>query len=459
MQDPESKAELLDDRITLLAPKGRQGGVTRARTLRAWPWLPIGVVGLLAVGLLALDSRPGGIAGRPSPSPSGPAAAVVPTPAVGEPIGPTLHTASAGEDVGPCGTGRVAVDPVIEPIAPERIAPFRHPAGGLLATAVELGPSSGSIVVSQTGEDGATVGRVVATFSGLDVQGPFGVTVVGWSAAGDQFLVRAAHEGRASGDSSCANLFMVYADGSGVRYLTDNGPGSSISAPAFAPRTGQVAFVQNDGLRVTDTDGADGTNKVADCPSPWSVQWSPDERHLVAACSGGQYLVIADTSGMRNVAIDADAVPVAAVWSPDSSSVTLVTAPGGNLKIGPLTVFDIDPSTALPIRRLVSDTSTEWVPSRFVSPNGEWLLIEGNLLGTQEFPSFVVDLTTGVTKRLPWPVFSGVVGQESFAWLPDGDSMLYGDNGTLYVLNLRERTRTEVGLVPVPDFAWVNREP
>ncbi|MEZ0240046.1 MAG: hypothetical protein ACAH65_04540, partial [Chloroflexota bacterium] len=295
MPDHENEAELLDDRITLLAPGGRLGGASLAPARNAWPWPAVAVVGVLAAGLFALDSRPGGIVGTASPSLSGPLAAAPTTSAIEVPIGPTPEVAPATQDDGPCGTGRIEVEPVIEPVPADSIGPIRPPAGGMLATAIEQGDTQGSIVVSKTASDGATLSRVVATFSGREIQDPSGVTVVGWTAAGDRFLVQAAHDSGFSADRACANLFMVYADGSGVRYLTDNGPGHWIEAATLAPRTAQIAFVDAGQLRVTDTEAPDGTAKIAPCAAPGLVRWSPDEHRLLAVCDGNELVVVGAT--------------------------------------------------------------------------------------------------------------------------------------------------------------------
>jgi hypothetical protein len=116
--------------------------------------------------------------------------------------------------------------------------------------------------------------------------------------------------------------------------------------------------------------------------------------------------------------------------------------------------------TGVATHRLETEKQTEWtVPSPFISPDGRWLLAEGLVLGHDYAEFTAVDLTTGATTPVPWPILPGVVGQESFAWLPDNETMLYADDGTLYALNVREMTRTDVGSVPAPDFAWLNRTP
>src|SRR6185369_11902908 len=77
------------------------------------------------------------------------------------------------KDNGPCGTGRIELYPQVEPTDGSLVARFRPPVGGLLAAAIEQGPSDGSIVVSRTAA-AATVSSVVATFHGRAIQDPYG---------------------------------------------------------------------------------------------------------------------------------------------------------------------------------------------------------------------------------------------------------------------------------------------
>jgi hypothetical protein len=453
--DPPQKAELLDDRTSSLAPTGARGGRLwpTQRIPRIAPWLAVAVVAALVGGLVVLDSTPRGPSIAASPSPSRPAVAdVTKAPA------PTLTSRA----LDPCGAGRIQFAASENPSVPGSTTPDGTPPG-LMAAAIESSASSGFIVVTETGIDGASNNRIVATFSGSDIQDPYGVSVVDWTAAGDAFLVHAGHGSMGEGDSSCADLYMVNADGSGVRYLTGSAPGEWIGNSALAPRTAQVAYLKNDEVWVTDSKNRTGGTKVGDCAVNWALEWSPDEDRLLALCNRDHLLVTGTTETPKLMPIESGAFPVAAAWSPDSSSITLVQAPT-SLRLGPLTVLDVDPTTMLATKRLDTDVSTEWAtPSQIVSPDGRWLLARGLELGKEPgqdaFGFFAVDLMTGVTRQLPWRLFNDQPGVESFGWLPDGETVLYGDGGTLFTLNVRDETRTALGPLPAPDFGWLARAP
>ena len=133
---------------------------------------------------------------------------------------------------------------------------------------------------------------------------------------------------------------------------------------------------------------------------------------------------------------------------------------GGSDAIGPLVVLDVDPLTGIPTQRLETTARLDWTePSPFISPDGKWLVAEAFVSDFADASFTALDLTTGATTQLPWQIPRGIEGRESFAWLPDNETMLYADGAILYALNVREVTRTEVGSVPDPDFAWLNRVP
>jgi len=354
----------------------------------------------------------------------------------------------------------VLIEAAADGVVPQSLADaIRVPPGASVATFVTTAVGEGSIVVAHGSAESTTVVRV-ATYRGVAPQDPFGMSVIGWSSSGDAIIVRAAEDGPSAGNYSCAALFSIKADGSGATRLTATGPGSWISLVALSTDSGRVAFVQDDQLRAFDPQSAAATS-LADCPAASSVQWSANSESILALC-GDTLESLAAVGVPLRFTEDPAGVPLAAAWSPEHGGIVLVTArqaPEG-FQFGPLTVFDVGVAGAGTTRRLETQEQAAWAaPSRAISPNARWLVTDAKVLRHNDFASYAVDLTTGAATELPWQVFEGAAGEEHFGWLHDGETLIHLDGGTLYALNLRDVTRTEIGRLPTPNFAWRNDLP
>src|SRR5206468_6681243 len=97
------------------------------------------------------------------------------------------------------------------------------PTGGSIAFVAQEGSKQGEILIA----DGtAGILRLVATFTGGDLQRDIAVRVVGWSSDGGTLLVTGGHLSPASAERDCGNLFLVATGGSSVVKVTHNGPGA-----------------------------------------------------------------------------------------------------------------------------------------------------------------------------------------------------------------------------------------
>jgi hypothetical protein len=459
LADVPDAAELLDDRVTLLGTRSTRVDATLKWLARHAAALTAAIAVIVIPVIIVIQPTPPPIQRTAVSSPAATAAASPPAEVAGD-----FQPAGAGrlegnEGAGPCGTGGIQIDPA--PAAQEAPAiQLEVPEGGLLATAVDTGWGQGSIVVARTAP-GSTSSTVVATYRGVAPQDPLGLSVIGWSSSSDAVLVRAAEDGPAAGKYSCAALYSVDSEGSGATRLPATGPGSWIPVAVPAAESGQVAFVQDGELRTVDAWSSDVGRTFGDCPAAGSLRWSPDETSILAVC--GDSLTVLQTQGVSlPFREDPAGVPLAAAWSPDGASITLVTArqaPEG-FEFGPLTVFDIDLRTRVTTRRLETEEQAAWAePSPAISPNGRWLVTEAKVLRHNDFTPYAVDLTTGAATELPWPVFNGVVGEAHFGWLPDGNTLLEADSGTIYAVNLEQMTRVAVGNLPAASFAWLNAAP
>ena len=145
----------------------------------------------------------------------------------------------------------------------------------------------------------------------------------------------------------CFNLYVVNSDGSGLRNLTSKlaagqGFGAGLASdPVWSPDGRKIAFVQlrkRLGVYVVNADGSGVRNLT---PKPMGAgyaapAWSPDGRKLafVSDRDGNSevYVMNADGSGQRNLtrnpAFDGDPA-----WSPDGRSIAFRSTRDGNQEI------------------------------------------------------------------------------------------------------------------------------
>jgi hypothetical protein len=452
MPDPDSTAELLDDQVVSLAPARREASGLALR------WLAVAILGaiVLVVGI--------SVAGRSEPpvtvvGSAGPSATDLIALATAPPS-PTV-------DVNACAEGSIDVQPVLADPDPG-LPPLRLTRPGALALAIEEDRTSGEVIVARSaGDEAGTVdARVVARFTGYDIQLPRTVTPVAWSAQGDAILINAGHLDQFEPDRNCSDLFLVRADGSGVTRLTQHRAGEWANAGSISSTGEQVARVAGGDLRLIAVDGARLGAPLASCRRPQGLtRWSIDG-WLLVVCDDA--IVVADRSREQRVygppagpesegSLPRDSLPLAAAWTPDGQSIIALTAPDGPSQLGPLQVVEIKRSDGTPVARVASEASTEWVPgTATMSPDARWALVQGdgNVPTDTWFPTYAVDTSTGDATKLPWTVLHDLTGPSSVSWLSQPGLFLYEEDQALYEVDLATMTRTEVGAIPASDYAW-----
>ena len=162
-----------------------------------------------------------------------------------------------------------------------------------------------------------------------------GVATLAWSPDGRKLLFLLEHPS-APGCGYCFHLFVLNADGSGLRDLTQGisgGFGTPASDPVWSPDGRMLAFVRlntRHGVYVVNADGSGVRNLT---PKPRGAvyaapAWSPDGRKIAFAGerdgNSEIYLMNADGSGQRNLTSDLayDGDPS---WSPDGRKITFVS--------------------------------------------------------------------------------------------------------------------------------------
>jgi Tol biopolymer transport system component len=145
----------------------------------------------------------------------------------------------------------------------------------------------------------------------------------------------------------CFNLYVLNSDGSGLRNLTSKlAAGWSLGAgpasdPVWSPDGRRIAFVRLNrrlGVYVVNADGSGVRNLT---PKPMGAgyaapAWSPDGRRIAFASerdgNSEVYVMNANGSGQRNLtrnpALDADPA-----WSPDGRSIAFRSTRDGNTDI------------------------------------------------------------------------------------------------------------------------------
>jgi Tol biopolymer transport system component len=121
------------------------------------------------------------------------------------------------------------------------------------------------------------------------------------------------------------HVYVVHADGSGLRKLTNGGEDIE---PVWSPDGSQIAFVRgvkNAAVYVTSADGS-GERKLAEGGGLLGRPlWSPDGSKIAFTGNrGGAYVINADGSDQRSLS-DGDSL----VWSPDGSKIAFTGSRGG----------------------------------------------------------------------------------------------------------------------------------
>ena len=230
---------------------------------------------------------------------------------------------------------------------------------------------------------------------------------------------------------SRADIYIVNADGSGLKRLTTESLGIDNFSPAIAPNGNRVAFVSvsnaSSDIYVVNSDGSDLRRITNDAARETSLNWTPDGRNLIFAAAPDTqspsqiYQVNADsaTPATSPTRLFGDSIArYEPTLSPDGRTLAFVTAD----KNGANQIY-LSNAAGTSVRRLTSG-ELRGVPTTF-TPDSKRLVY--SFLPPSNFANLVynvVNLDGTPAPDLPISSYDG----GGVAFSPDGNYLAYGEN-------------------------------
>jgi Tol biopolymer transport system component len=232
------------------------------------------------------------------------------------------------------------------------------------------------------------------------------------------------------------DLYVMNADGSGVRQLTD--AGALTASPAWSPDAGQMAFISNrEGNFDVYVMNADGSNQVNVTNHPaldGDPRWSPDgTRLLFTSERDGNfeiYVMNVDGSGVTRLTDDGalDAEPT---WSHDGTMIAFRSDRDGRCDVPGTCNHDLYTMNAdgSNVVRVTTSAATDLAPAW--SPDGTRIAFASDRDGQSDIYVMNVD-GSGVTR------LTDVLATKP-AWSPDGTRIAFvsnrDGNNDVFVMN------------------------
>ncbi len=306
-----------------------------------------------------------------------------------------LLVAGAGIALAVISLGRSS-SPSASPTPPPDAIVFEKAASDSLDAPIEIA------YVSARG--GAVVPLTVALKAGMVAAEPR------WSPDGSRIAFVMSPRGHLTRYAGDGDIYVMNADGSDIRRLTQ---GLNASSPAWSPHGSRIAFVRNQGQELVVM-RADGTDQKVTARARGYYQgpaWSPDGRVIAYQSSPGRDKEITAIFTIRPDGTDerqltpASASAGGPAWSPDGSRIAYSAR-------DQVWIMNSDGSDA---RRLtncqlpcVSDFASAW------SPNGSELVIVQQENGGAARRLYILELATGAVR----PLTPGIRWAGSPDWRP-----------------------------------------
>lgn len=302
----------------------------------------------------------------------------------------------------------------------------------VMLTPTLIGGGSGQIVYTSNRDGNAEIYimDIASSITHRLTNDPAHETFPAWSPDGEQIAFKSSMYEFAYG---FGDLFMMNADGSNVRNLTNNPPDSSMyyRSPTWSPDGTRIAFVSNQGSNeedvfVINVDG-EGLHRVSTIDDPRTRSskpaWSPDGEHIAfnAGSDDNYHIYVADVDGsnLRRLDVTDNLAPrnVEPAWSPDGRQIAFCRGSHSDLQIY---MMDADGSN---VRRLTNNLNSACAPTW--SPQGKEIAFTARL--NDHFEIYMMD-ADGNNIR-PLTNYQGdeyVADKFDPAWSPDGKQISFG---------------------------------
>ena len=261
-------------------------------------------------------------------------------------------------------------------------------------------------------------------------------------------------------------IFVMYADGTEVRQLTDGSSGAY--RPDWSPDGNEFIFesrredrydtggIGNQHLFVMDVDGFVGQLTGINEDWEFDPSWSPDGSQIAFVRLGGIFVMNADISGLRQLTNtlndDRDSNPV---WSPDGRRIAFIRDSGDPDGGAEILVLNLDGTS---LRRLFkSDGALRYLAW---SPKGNKIAFIQQWYRVEEASSaqsiFVINTDGTGLEQLT----DNEDSEHGLAWSPDAEKIAFSRvwwNGGIQVMNADGTNVVATGIDGVP-HSWTCSE-
>jgi Tol biopolymer transport system component len=274
----------------------------------------------------------------------------------------------------------------------------------------------------------------------------FGGSPLAWSPDRRKLLF-SAHVSRSA--APCASycgkeIFVINADGSGLRRLTRNTVADW--EPAWSPDGQKIAWLSRGpngtgaDIFVMNADGSDQRNLTPKPGNRGEPRWSPDGRAILfTAVPPGQphtpptpsagpyrddvYVMNADGSGQRKLTHTPEAGEFGPAWSPDGQHIAFTQHAGTSGEVR-IIVMNADGSAKHAVTPKLAHTGDGWITVTAAwSPDGRRIAFD------YHYAIYVVNADGSELRRLAQNAYA------FHSWSPDGRKLMFARLPGLWVMN------------------------